>query len=120
MPESTHFGSMLLNGLCHPKSRVFAAANSPPRRVLMKNMDKIDDWTESRTLGSKFSSQLPLRIMQSHQEKVLRMQLSRYPNMRYLNGWLLENFHIDEDSGVTAKVVEVNEDEINMIYLDSV
>lgn len=111
LPRSTHFGSMILNGLAHPKSKVIAAANAPSRRVLMENLDKIDDWTESRTIGSRYSSQLPLRIMQSHQEEVLKMQLSRYSNVRCYEGWMLTDFHIDEDSGVTAKIVEVNEDE---------
>jgi len=43
LPQSTHFGSMVLSGLGHPKARVIAAANSPSRRVLMQNLDKIDD-----------------------------------------------------------------------------
>ena len=111
LPQSTHFGSMFIYGLGHPNARVFAAANSPSRRVLMENMDQIDDWTESRTLGSRYSSQLPLRIMLSHQEEVLKMQLSRYSNLRSFEGRMLKDFHIDEDSGDTAKIIEVNEDE---------
>lgn len=111
LPPSTHYGSMLLNGLGHPKARVFSSANSPSRLKLMRNMDKIDNWTESRTLGSKYSSQLPIRIMQSHQEEILKMQLSRYSNVKCFEGWMVKDFHIDSESGVTAEIIQVNEDE---------
>jgi len=111
LPESTHYGSMLLNGLGHPKARVIAAANSPPRRVLMENLSTMDDWTESRTIGSRYSSHLPLRVMQSHQEDVLKMQLERYSSVRLLQGWMLGDFWISEETGVKANLLEVNEDE---------
>ena len=111
LPESTHYGSMLVSGLGHPKARVIDAANSPPRRVLMENLQYLDDWTESRTIGSRYSSQLPLRIMQSHQEEVLKMQITRYQNVELRNGWMVDDFQINEDAGVTVKLIEVNEDE---------
>lgn len=110
LPESTHYGSMLVSGLGHPKARVIHAANSPPRRVLMENLQYLDDWTESRTIGSRYSSQVPLRIMQSHQEEVLKMQITRYQNVELRNGWMVDDFQIDEDVGVTAKLIEVNEE----------
>jgi len=105
LPPSTHYGSMLLNGLGHPKARVFSSANSPSRLKLMQNMDKIDNWTESRTLGSKYSSQLPIRIMQSHQEEILKMQLSRYSNVKCFEGWMVKDFHIDSESGLYKHVI---------------
>ena len=117
IPASTHFGSMLITGLGHPTARVIDAANSPPRRVLMENMEKMDDWTESRTAGSRYASQLPLRIMQSHQEEVLKMQIARYPSISVNNGWSVHDFHIKEDDGVTAQLNEVTEDENGVHHL---
>lgn len=109
LPEATHFGSMLLNGLGHSKARIFAAANSPSRETLMERLHLLDGWTESRTLGLRFASQLPIRIMQSHQEDVMKMQLLRYDNVDLRFGWIMRDFTMDE-AGVNACIEEVNED----------
>lgn len=50
LPESTHYGSMLLSGFGDPNAKVLAAANSPPRSYLMEHLHEMDDWTESRLL----------------------------------------------------------------------
>jgi hypothetical protein len=49
--------------------------------------------------------------MQSHQEEVLKMQVARCQHAELHNGWLLGDFHVNEDAGARAKLVEVNEDE---------
>ena len=69
LPEATHFGSMLLSGLGDSNAKVLAAANSPSREVLMEKLNDMDDWTESRVLGCRFASELPILITSS---RVLR------------------------------------------------
>lgn len=111
LPANTHYGSMLLNGLGHSKAKVLAAANAPPRATLMENLKDMDEWTESRLFGSRFASQLPLRVMQSHQEEVLKKQIERYEKVDMYNGWLLQDFQIHDEKGVDAELLQVNEDE---------
>jgi len=56
--------------------------------------------------------------MQSHQEEVLKMQLYRYSNTKCFEGWTLKDFHIDENSGVTANIVAVNDETATSTTLD--
>lgn len=106
MPESCPFGSMLVNGLGHEDAKVLNAANSPPRERLMERLAEMDSWTESRTLGSRHARELPIRVMQSHQEAVLRKQAERLDSVKVLYGHELVDFHefsAQDKAGVAAR-----------------
>eukprot|EP00928_Gymnodinium_smaydae_P096148 TRINITY_DN8435_c0_g1_i3.p1 TRINITY_DN8435_c0_g1~~TRINITY_DN8435_c0_g1_i3.p1 ORF type:complete len:908 (+),score=130.24 TRINITY_DN8435_c0_g1_i3:64-2787(+) len=107
MPESCPYGSMLLSGLGHKDARVWNAANTPPRSQLMKDLQSLDDWTGSRTLGSRHARELPLRVMQSHQEAVLRKQAERLSCVEVRYGWKAMHFHEFLQSGRSRVNVQV-------------
>lgn len=114
IPDSNPYGSFLTTGLAHSDAKVLKVANSPSRKELMKDIGNICDVTESRILGSKHATELPIRAHQSHQEHVLKKQAERIDVVQLRYGHRLLGFKIQENNTIVeAKVCPCSDESLS-------
>eukprot|EP00040_Diaphanoeca_grandis_P012090 m.61696 g.61696 ORF g.61696 m.61696 type:complete len:1341 (+) comp23019_c0_seq2:150-4172(+) len=106
----TPFGSMLCTGLDHADAEILVTANTPAAKTLFEDTTKLDKATECRSCSSRFSSQIPVRAMQSLQEYMLLKQAKRLTSVQIRYGNEFKSCEMNSSTTVTMRVQPVDAD----------
>ena len=120
IPQDFSYGAESMTGVTQLDARHFYSSPGVSRAEMMKLGHKLPYSIATASLSSKWSEQMPQRIMQSLQEEILLEKASEMPNVQILYGWEIINFFDAEkvtngSHGVLVKIKNVENN--NIIYI---
>jgi hypothetical protein len=102
-----HFGhgTVASTGLLHDDSTLIGATHGPCRDEQVRLGHSLPDSIASRVTGSRYAEEPVFRIMQSHQETVLKQHAEQYDCNSVNYGYEMIDFVIDKTSSTTSPYV---------------
>ena len=106
VPGEIPYGAQLTTGLAHPDAEMIASACAPGRDVLQPG--QLTPVQESVALTSNYAEELPIRAMQSVQERVLKAGAEARSSVHVSYGEKLVTFVELPGGGVKANLEKVD------------